>query len=276
MHPRLFTTLILIEPMIQKEVPPGPNAAMPSTYRTDLWPSLAAAEAAFRKSKFFARFDSRVLDNFIKCGLRRIPTAVHPLSETVKGRSFTLTTTKHQEAWSFLRPQFEPRQALGDCDLTSRRLKRLHYPDVDPHQEGKYLFYRPELRISFEFLPFVRPSVLYLFGDKGPMSTAKLQAEKMEHTGIGLGGSGGVNDDQVETKAFTNTGHMLPCENVAGCADFTAEWLSRKLHQSKADERFLNDREIGKSDSDMLVVSKKWMELVREPSSATRPLKEKL
>jgi hypothetical protein len=51
---------------------------MMSTYRPDLWPSRKAAEAAFRKNKFFQSWDSRVLDKYIQFGLREVPTALYP------------------------------------------------------------------------------------------------------------------------------------------------------------------------------------------------------
>ena len=108
MHPRLFSTVILMEPMIQRDVPAGTNAAMPSSFRPDLWPSRAAAEASFRKGRFFKSFDERVLNNILKYGLREVPTAVYPLSTTTEQGAVTLTTTKHQEVWTYLRPNFNP------------------------------------------------------------------------------------------------------------------------------------------------------------------------
>ena len=56
MHPRLFTTLVLLDPVIQSQsvvAPPSePNVARASTFRRDLWPSRAAAAASFAKSPF--------------------------------------------------------------------------------------------------------------------------------------------------------------------------------------------------------------------------------
>ena len=278
MHPRLFTTLVLIEPLIQRELPEGNNVAWPSSYRRDLWPNLPAAEAGFRKNQFFAKFDKRVLDKFIQYGLRKTPTAIYPLSETVLDGSVTLTTTKHQEAWSFLRPNFEARQPIqeGWWDPGPSRADRLLSPDVDFDQDGAYLFYRPEIAIAFEYLQYLRPSVLYLFGAQSLMSSPKLHAAKIERTGIGLGGSGGLQYGKVEQHVFKDGGHMLPFEKDIPCAEIAAGFLGRQLGQFQEDERFLRDYSSGKSDHDMLFLSMKWMEMVRNPGTATRPFKAKL
>jgi hypothetical protein len=93
-----------MEPIIQLEHAPGPNAAMMSTYRRDLWLSREAAATAFRKSKFFQAWDSRVLDKYIEFGLRQVPTALYPdgvNGATLSPGAVTLATSKHQEAWNY-------------------------------------------------------------------------------------------------------------------------------------------------------------------------------
>ncbi len=139
-----------MEPMIQRDHPPGPNAAMLSTLRKDVWPSRAEAEAAIRKNKFFATWDPRVLDNYLTYGLRETPTAINPVAQE---GSIVLTTTKHQESWSYLRSRFE---LLTD----NRHRERLLSPDLDPDEESQYLFSRAEPGIVQEYLPYVRPSIL--------------------------------------------------------------------------------------------------------------------
>ena len=119
MHPRLFTTLILMDPVIQRLPSRQGNygPAKASTVRRDRWPNRKAAEASFKRSKFYQTWDSRVLDLWIKYGLRDLPTLLHPeptaasntlpplnadpSSATVSPdketeTEVTLTTTKHQ------------------------------------------------------------------------------------------------------------------------------------------------------------------------------------
>lgn len=260
MHPRLFTSLILLEPIVQSSPPPGPNVARSSSYRVDLWLSLSAASDAFRQNKFFAGLDPRVLDNILKHGIRKIPTSLYPLSETVKEGACTLTTTKHQEVWSFLRPNFEGR----DAQSSQNRLDHLLFPDISMAQRG-LLFYRPEISIAQEYLAYLRPSVLYIYGAQSYLSAPDRQNEEMERTGSGLGGSGGVKMGQVEKHVFENLGHMVPLEDVRGCTKVIGEWMEKKLTQFKVDEEALKKYDPQKSTNDMLIMSQKWLDLVKLP-----------
>ncbi|PQE24050.1 toxin biosynthesis protein [Rutstroemia sp. NJR-2017a BVV2] len=266
MHPRLFTSLILMEPIIQSSPPPGMNVAHPSSYRPDLWPSYSAASVAFKKNKFFAGLDSRVLENYLKYGIRRVPTALYPVSETVKEGSYTLTTTRHQEVWSFLRPNFEG----SDPETSMNRVDRLLFPDINSAQRG-LLFYRPEVAIAQEYLIYLRPSVLFIFGAKSYLSAPERQDEKMERTGSGLGGSGGAKAGEVEKYVFESLGHMVPLENVKACASVIGEWMGKKMVQFRADEKAIGKYDTQKSTNDMLAVSQKWLDLVKLPM----PLKHK-
>lgn len=83
MHPRLQSTPVLIEPLIQPEAPPGPNAAGFATVRPDLWPSREVAEQKFRTSRMHSSWDAGVLDGYLKHGLRNVPTALYPASAPV-------------------------------------------------------------------------------------------------------------------------------------------------------------------------------------------------
>ena len=117
MHPRLFASLVLIDPVIEQDSSVNPDigkkptidfgVATASTHRRDIWPSRKEAAEAFAKSKFYQKWDQRVLDLWLEFGLRDIPTALYP--KRVKGdeRPVTLTTTKLQVVWTFLRPNYE-------------------------------------------------------------------------------------------------------------------------------------------------------------------------
>ncbi len=269
-HPRLLSTLVLIEPFIQAEAPPGPNAAGFATMRPDFWPSREIAEQKFRKSQMYSRWDHRVLDKYLEHGLRSVPTALYPASASasVPSSAVTLTTTKHQEAWAYVRPNFEPRSD----DLA---FERFLSPDADPEAEGKLLTIRSEPGITVRNLPFLRPSVCYIFGKKSPMSSPKLQAEKMSRTGTGVGGSGGVSDGKV-TKVEIEAGHLAAMEAVGRCAEVSAEWLGRWLRGWKNEEETVKRRGSRKSERGMMVVSEEWKELMRVDPRSLRPIREKL
>lgn len=266
MHPQLLTSLILMEPFIRRELPPGPNAAMLSTIRRDIWPSRKEAEAAIRKSKFFASWDTDVLDRYLHYGLRKTPTAIYPAAPE---GSVTLTTTKHQESWTYLRSNFEP--------LThDRSIERLLSPDLDLDIESKFLFHRAEPGIVQEYLPYIRPSVLYTFGDASPISTVSTQENLVNRTGAGLGGSGGIKAGQVAKVLLQEGGHLFPMEKVKACAELVSAELDKRLGQFKSQEIFLQRQQSAKSERDKLVVSKEWQEGVKKRADTKRSTREKL
>ncbi|KAI4211324.1 MAG: hypothetical protein LQ351_005879 [Letrouitia transgressa] len=271
LHPRLLHTLILMDPVILGDAPYGPNAAFLSTRRPDLWPSRAAAESSFRRNPFFQAWDPRVLSLYVKYGLRELPTAIYPASpkgEPEKDKQVTLTTTKHQEAWSYIRSTFEP-QADEERD-------RLLNPDLDLEKFGDQLFQRPECIMTLKNLPAVRPSVLYIFGERSPLSPPDENEEKVKATGTGLGGSGGEKMGRVAGVVAEGVGHLVPFEDVGGSARRCAEWLETEIARWRREEEVLRGRKSGKSERDMLVLSLQWKEAVKLSRETRRPPKEKL
>lgn len=255
MHPRLFTTLILMDPVIQRLPNRQGNfgPAKASTSRRDRWPSRQAAEASFKRSKFYQAWDPRVLNLWIKHGLRDLPTYLHceatpasgtlptpnadPSSATVppeKGTEteVTLTTTKHQEVFTFMRPNFP--SATNPDPETSRN--PVTHPDINPEAGPNSPFYRPEPLATFRQLPLLRPSVLYIFGDQSSLSAPLLKADKMAHTGTGPGGSGGVKKGRVREVTFEGVGHLIPMEVVDRTADACRDWLVGELRDWQSRE----------------------------------------
>ncbi|KAF7865938.1 hypothetical protein EAF04_006102 [Stromatinia cepivora] len=201
MHPRLLSTLILYEPVMMKSGTRNsdePNPALMSTIRRDLWDTREKAESYFRKA--FKSWDLCALELYLKYGLRAIPTALYNPTQEILASAVTLTTSKHQEAWSYTQVNFEPREA---------GLDRLLLPDWDNDLDVPMLFTRTECSITMRNLPHLRPSVLYIFGNKSPLSSASSQDEKMALTGSGVGGSGGVAKDMVKKVTFSDAGHLF-------------------------------------------------------------------
>jgi pimeloyl-ACP methyl ester carboxylesterase len=267
-HPRLFSTLVLFEPVIQPEHAPGPNAAMMSTYRTDLWHSRKAAEAAFRRNKFFQTWDSRVLDKYIEFGLRKVPTALYPpKGGGVPQDAVTLTTSKHQEAWNYVRSNFEPQDECTD---------RLLSPDLDPRGQGQFHFTCAETTTTYTNLPSLRPSVLYVWGSSSDLTSPRWEVEKLRLTGTGVGGSGGVPAGKVQKVVIGGSGHLVPCEQVVACAGHAADWLERWVKRYRTEEEFYRNHNSKKSAQDKLVTSDEWKKRVRQPTTIIRPIKGKL
>lgn len=261
LHPRLFHSLALIEPVIQLGPPGDAHAALPSSYRLDLWPSRPAAEASFRKSKFFKSWDPRVLEKYLFYGLRETPTALYPTTKT-KHKSeaqspdhpVTFTTTKHQEAWSYTRSNFV---TLRDKDQA-----RMVAPNLSP-EDASYLTHCPNMVMTYNNLPHVRPNVLWVFGVASNINGARVsQNEKVARTGTGVGGSGGEKAGRVRV-ATLDAGHMLPFEKVDECALTLAAWLEDQCRDYAATEKFWSEFNSRKSERDMTMVSKTWLNTVR-------------
>ncbi|KAF2722630.1 hypothetical protein K431DRAFT_338003 [Polychaeton citri CBS 116435] len=250
MHPRLFTSLILMDPVVQRY--PAKlgtfNPARASMVRRDRWPSRKVAEASFRKSKFYQTWDPRVLDLWLEHGLRDLPTKIYPSftpasqtppAITADGSStistpeknseveVTLSTTKHQEVVTFLRPNYP---TLSNLDPWTQPNPNTH-PDVDPGTGPNVPFYRPEVRETFYKLALLRPGVFYIFGEESYMSTRVLQADKLACTGTGVGGSGGVKAGRVSSVTVEKVGHLIPMEDVDASAKNCASWIILELER---------------------------------------------
>jgi pimeloyl-ACP methyl ester carboxylesterase len=224
MHPRLFSTLVLMEPVIEEiSSTNGRIPARLSTFRRDIWPSKAAAIANFKKQKYYQLWDPRVLDLWIEHGIRSTPTALYP---DERNGAVTLSTTKHQEVRSFLRPMFFRRK--GAYDEEQREL----YSDLDPSINPEAMpFYRPEVPATFHRLKYLRPSVLYIFGGTSDLSTPALRAKKVNRTGISIFGSGGAAAGRVKEMTVEGRGHLVPMEVVDECAKAIGEWTGKELQR---------------------------------------------
>lgn len=259
-HPRLLSGLILIDPVIQK-VPSTKGNVLPaqmSTYRRDQWPSREDAEAAFRRNKFYQSWDARCFDQWLKHGLREIPTADYPSykptviskdasqkslasaaaatssasADAPLARPVTLTTTKFQEVFTFLRGNYPSPQT----SLESYQPDRKTHPDV-PDMPLQKPFYRPEPLMTFSNLPHLRPPVLYMFASEQSMlSEPHMIREKLETTGTGVGGNGGVDAGGVNVVDVKGVGHFLTFEKPGEVAKHIEDWLSGRLHEWQSEE----------------------------------------
>lgn len=262
-HPRLLRSLVLLDPVIQV-----PNAsvspAISSTPRRDIWPSREAAAKQFKGSKFFQAWDPRVLDRWIEYGLRDVPTELYPAEdvENGSGKRVTLTTSKHQELFTFLRPTY--RGVPGEEYLDKDSIADEEYPG--------YPFYRPEPLQVFRRLPELRPSVLYVFGAKSELSTPELREKKMERTGTGVGGSGGAAAGRVK-EVVLNCGHLVAMERVEECADAITTFLGDEMKRWAKEKKEFEEYWTGKTRREQTTIDEQWAEHVnpnRQPAGSTK------
>ncbi|KAI4790609.1 toxin biosynthesis protein-like protein [Aureobasidium sp. EXF-8845] len=200
----------------------------------------------------FKSWDRRVLDCWMEHALRDLPTKLYPevaISATVpalgadvsgsiispdseKEVPVTLKTTKHQEVMTFMRGNFitpsNPAPGTAPNPLT--------HPDVDTTSPPVTPFYRNESFHIFKQMPYLRPSVLYIFGTESDLSTPAHIADKLEFTGVGVGGSGGVAKDRVKEYTMQGGSHLMPMERVEETAAQCSGWLLRELKRWKDED----------------------------------------
>ncbi|RAL01017.1 putative toxin biosynthesis protein [Aspergillus ibericus CBS 121593] len=289
MHPRLIHSLVLLDPVIQRESTQIDGYEMAlrrrqmiakttqlSTYRRDTWPSRKAAAEAFNRNPFYQAWDSRVLDRWIKYGLRELPTAIYPrdgskTNEKSNDRPVTLRTTLHQEVFTFSRPNYDgpPGKKIP--------VNRVTHPDLNPEHLGSWPFYRPEPSRVFAMLPHLRPSVCYIFGGKSDMCLPDMMADKMAATGTGLGGSGGAPAGRVRDVYLAEFGHLLAQEAPTQCADAASKWLGAELERWRTEEREFWEQWSRKSKIEKVTIDPRWKEHVPAPERPKKnPPKSKL
>lgn len=247
-HPSLFTTLILLDPVIQMksaEIDPSsqvPSAAQASTFRRDHWPSREIAHASFLKSPYYQTWDKRVLEKWVKFGLRDCEDEDGENSgekgEKGKGKGVCLATPSAQEVWSFLRPNYPPESSEEEKDPSSgsehqknkkKKLDRFLHPDLHPTLPNQTPFYRSEPITTYLRLPELRPGCLYIFGQLSFVCDKSTACDKVSRTGIGAGGSGGEAEGRVRGVTLEGVGHLIAMEAPGKTAEVAAEWIRREL-----------------------------------------------
>jgi len=243
MHLRLLTSMILIDTVFARV--PAPNLyaiAKLGTFQPDLFHSQEEAEAALRTSPVYKTFDPRVHKIGFDHAFRPLPTLLHPTPPSkIKSpgnlespelfrpeehkRPVTLRTPKHQETFSLMRPNYESKQANAPEDgKTPCRESIATHPNIHPSSPSQAPFYIPTSKYSLDAYNFrsLRPSVLYVWGEKSPYANADERAYKLENTGTGPGGSGGQRLGRVEEAIVRDAGHFVCFERV----DETARLLA--------------------------------------------------
>jgi pimeloyl-ACP methyl ester carboxylesterase len=264
LHPRLFETLILVDPVIQGKVSLLGNVspAFASAKRRERWPSREEATKSFKKSKFYQTWDTRVLDRWIQFGLRDVPTKLFP---DAKAPEVTLTTTKHQEVMTFLRPNFSARPddkepSSSGFTLSNPKVNRRTHTDITPDTTPQAPFYRGESTIVFNQLPHIRPSVFYIFGEHSFLTNDAIVEEKMRLTGSGVGGSGGRDEGRVDNVMVKGAGHLIPMEKVEESADHIGKWLQKEMVRYRDWEKKTEEEWGSKKGIERSVLSTRFVE----------------
>lgn len=284
-HPRLFSAIICVEPILNKDHK-GMNFAPAYwlTERNDVWASREAAAAGNKKSGLLKTWDPRVVKAFDCHGFRELPTLLYPevptramAEQVVKDRTkpVTFATTKHHDVRSFSRDCFpRPGEPLSEFQPS-----RSTHPDISKaeHFQHQQPVYRPEAVQVFCQLRFLRPPCLYVYGNNSTVigSSPTGRADKLETTGTAVGGSGGAAAGAVAESILEKAGHFVPLEQPANVAEVAALWIDRHLEAWRQETsaqakswKSLNTRE-------KAIVSDDWRWWVKEwYARRAKPLRE--
>lgn len=194
--------------------------------RLETMPSLQALQESIPKHPYYKHWDKRALERLTKYGFT--PQADGSLKST---------TTVHAELALLGRPNLTAvgkEGGFGDMTSEDRQL----VPDIYP-QHGYYApWYRAEPNRLFQILPNLRPSVLYIVGEKSQNPKLKSNVERLARTGTEWGGSGGVKLGRVKQTVVKGGGHMLVIDkNLSVVADEASKWMRSEMDVWKAAER---------------------------------------
>lgn len=262
LHPRLLHSLILIDPIIQLDLNIHKLLAKLSTPRRDTWPSRKAAATSFRSSRFYKTWDARVLEKWIEFGLRDLPTELYPEIHRDGSNGVdsdvpvTLSTTVAQEVYFYVRASYRDKRLLQDGEDDEDLLRDIHPEDRDGSQ-----LCRPESQALFRMLPEVKPSVQYIFGKQSEASTPEKRLAKMESTGTGVGGSGGVKAGKVK-EVVLDCGHLVGFEAPGECAEATASFIDAEVGMWEAQERRRDEALRGLERRERVGINERWREEV--------------
>ncbi|KAJ5682578.1 hypothetical protein N7462_005743 [Penicillium macrosclerotiorum] len=237
LHPRLLTSLTLIEPVIAPDMftGKGPLLSIVSLKRRDTWKSRSAAIEAARKAHKI--WDERVLERWIRHAYRDLPTT------SAQGDPVTLTSSKYQEVLQYLRPNPVGHKPTGQEDnlAVGPPPDPLLYADIIGPPHATSPFYRYEPILAWKLMKHVRPPVHYVLGSKSPISYPEARTNILNRTGTGVGGSGGVKAMRVKQTILKGT-HQLPLEKVGETAASVGPWISQTVQRWKEDEARIAER----------------------------------
>jgi hypothetical protein len=232
MHPRLFTSLALIEAGIDPEYGKGIifQWAKQRLRRVDSWSDRRDAEEALVKGPTFENWDPRVTSRLMEHGVY--------LGRDGASTQWRLSTPKHQEVALVMRLNSVNGGRVPDRMNDVTLHMREYVPDIDPHAWNPSPIYRPETKGMWDLLPCLRPWVLYVNGDSSPFfGGAKAREARARLTGTGVGGSGGMKLGTVQQVIIEGGRHTMTFDgNIRTIACHVAEWMSKEMTRWRTGE----------------------------------------
>lgn len=230
MHPRLFETMVMIDPAISNQYVRSMPAMLKYTLRKpETYKTREQAEKSVRNTPFFKGWEQKPLQRYIDSAFHSSPTVAQP-NDSIKP-----TTSKHMEALALLRPN--PQHVMISAPASD--VQRHLHPNLDNAAPLTGPGYNPHSRIAWFLLPTLRPSALYLLGEGSHIVTPSEIEERTMMTGTDVGGSGGVAAGNVKSVTVPG-GHFLPMTNVQGTAKAVAQYLGDEIEKFRQREEAIN------------------------------------
>ena len=85
---------------------------------------------------------------------------------------------------------------------------------------------------------------------------------RLETTGTGVGGSGGVKEGRVKEVLFEDLGHLIPMEAVERCADAASAWLVPEMERWQREEDEFNRMWSETGIREKTMVDEEWIRRV--------------
>jgi pimeloyl-ACP methyl ester carboxylesterase len=255
-HSRLFAGLILLEPALGPNGTnrwPGPPKYFPgvrASKRRDSWSSKEAARADFVQSRYYGRFDPRVLDRVVEyelCTSRTQSSNSYPSASSING-PVMLTTPKTMEVYMWMRPN-PPIPGFSYSQLNNTPISASQFVPG---------FTTPEGPATWATLPHIYSPVLFIWAKESELSSRdSARARVVDVIGTGIGGGGGKAAGQVAEGFINGATHPVVLEKPAACADVAAEWLEEKIAQWDEEDARRDERPA----FNVTVLSKEWAKL---------------
>ena len=196
--------MFLIEPILGDCTREGIFYAHHTLGKAEKWASREEANEFVKITSPFLTWDQRVLECWLTHGV--VASASFETPAAVQ-----LATSREEEASTYVRA------VARTYDSDEHRFQEP--PDFDETTDKGRDFYCPAATITMAMrIPEIRPPVLYLFGERSPMSPRVKQQALLQQTGSGIGGSGG-GSPMVRSHVVAHSSHLLPFERPKACAD---------------------------------------------------------
>ena len=231
-HPRLFETVILIDPSLTMTV--GETLPFMLKYaltKPETFDSRESMEKYVNKHPFFRAWTPEVKQRYIDTAFHDKPTTLYPRGEGV----LKPKTHAFVEARGIGRPNLEHVAITKPAN----DFQRYTHPDV--HTASPYTgpLYNTASRLGYTYLGALRPAAMFLLGRGSKINPQAELEERTNWTGTRSGGSGGVNAGNVKCVTIPG-GHALPMTNPQGTADEVAAWIAERVRKLQlAEQKFL-------------------------------------